>query len=267
MARTIETIQQGIIESIDPAGRNLSTSKYAEWRLLSHVVAVAIHLFEVVFDLFRTEVEQIAYTSAAGTTTWCVETCRQWQYGHKLAYNPKTAGYGYAADDPAARIIKMVAINERERTLYIKVAKQNDEGRMAPLSSAELQDFTAYMGKKLITGTPHVIISTTPDTIRYRLDVYYDPAYPQQMVLDNVLGAFEAFKTSLSYDARFYPQQLIDRVMAAGGVVTVGAHLIEHKTSEDGDEFEPVAVVQELAAGYFEYDAKDNTITLIMAGQ
>lgn len=265
MARSIETIQQAIVTDLNPAGRGLSTSKYAEWRLFSRVVATAINLFEVILDLFRTEVERKAYMSTAGTTAWFAEICRQFQSGHTLVYDPKTAGYGYATDDPAARIIKMVAINERERTLYIKVAKQDAEGRMVPLSDAERQDFTSYMRKRTIAGTSVVIITTPADIIRYNLEVYYDPGYPVQTVRDNVIAALVDFKLSLSFDARVYSQRLIDKVMSADGVVTVDPVAIEHKTSEPDAVFAPVGVFTELASGHFEYDENDNVLTLTPA--
>lgn len=274
MARTIEQIQQGIITSLNPAGNNLSNSKVAEWRLFTYVIATAIHAFEVVLDIFRKEIEDKAYTITAGTVAWYAEMCRQFQYGHTLVYNTKTANYDYKVVDHSARIIKMVAVNEREcetvidgvvyvkRELYIKVATQDTEGKMIPLSDAQRQDFIAYMKKKEVAGTSTVIITTTADIIRYNIEVFYDPAYPQQTIRDGVLAAFENYKISLSFDAKFYPQRLIDKIMSVEGVVTVDPKIIEHKTSEDNAIFKEVKVVTELASGYFEYDKKNNTLTL-----
>lgn len=111
-----------------------------------------------------------------------------------------------------------------------------------------------------IGSTEITTISTTADTIRYNIEVIYDPAVPRDTVEESVLGALDEFKTSLSFNAMFYPQRLIDAVMAADGVVTVHAVSMEHKTSADED-FEQVGIQVELAAGYFDYDDK-NTITL-----
>ena len=88
-----------------------------------------------------------------------------------------------------------------------------------------------------------------------------------QPTLDGLPGreqvgqALETFKTSLSFDAVFYAQRLVDAVMHAEGVVTVKVVRLEHKTSA-GADFAPVDVLAELAAGYFEYAAEGNTLTL-----
>ena len=49
--------------------------------------------------------------------------------------------------------------------------------------------------------------------------------------------------------------------MHAEGVVTVKVVRLEHKPSA-GADFAPVDVLAELAAGYFEYAAEGNTLTL-----
>lgn len=263
MARSIQTIQQEIADNI-VAGTShidgLSPSKVADWRLLSRVAATAVHAFEVVQDIFKAEIESKAYMNTPGTVPWYEEMSRRYQHGHKLVYDKKTASYTYAVEDLSARIIEVVAIVEKPQHLFIKVAKKSAEGKIVPLSDAEYRGFTDYWRTMRMGGTRITIISTTADTVRYDLVVYYDPSYPAESVEENVQIALDEFRTSLSFNAIFYTQRLLDSAMSATGVVTVDPQSIEHKSTENG-EYSPVGVSSELAAGYFDYD-DESVITL-----
>ncbi len=241
MARTINDIQQSIITDLQTYFPKLSTSKVAEWRLWTYVVAAAIHAFEIILDLFRQEVDELTAKITPGTKLWYAEMCYRFQNGHTLVFDKNTAQF-----------YKMISI---------RVAKTDGEGRIIPLDDSERRNLADYIDTIHTTGIPTTIVSTTADTIRYNLEVYYDPAVPSSVVREQVGQALETFKTSLSFDAVFYAQRLVDAVMHAEGVVTVKVVRLEHKTSA-GADFAPVDVLAELAAGYFEYAAEGNTLTL-----
>lgn len=261
MARTINDIQQSIITDLQAYFPKLSTSKVAEWRLWTYVVAAAIHAFEIVLDLFRQEVDELTAKITPGTKLWYAEMCYRFQNGHTLVFDKNTAQFYYEQDDPDSRIVKVVAVNEVYKMISIRVAKTDGEGRIIPLDDSERRNLADYIDTIHTTGIPTTIVSTTADTIRYNLEVYYDPATPSSVVREKVEQALETFKTSLSFDAVFYAQRLVDAVMHAEGVVTVKVVRLEHKTSA-GADFAPVDVLAELAAGYFEYAAEGNTLTL-----
>ena len=261
MARTINDIQQSIITDLQTYFPKLSTSKVAEWRLWTYVVAAAIHAFEIILDLFRQEVDELTTKITPGTKLWYAEMCYRFQNGHTLVFDKNTAQFYYEQDDPDSRIVKVVAVNEAYKMISIRVAKTDGEGRIIPLDDSERRNLTDYIDTIHTTGIPTTIVSTTADTIRYNLVVYYDPAIPSSVVREKVEQALETFKTSLSFDAVFYAQRLVDAVMHAEGVVTVKVVRLEHKTSA-GADFAPVDVLAELAAGYFEYAAEGNTLTL-----
>ncbi len=261
MARTINDIQQSIITDLQAYFPKLSTSKVAEWRLWTYVVAAAIHAFEIVLDLFRQEVDELTTKITPGTKLWYAEMCYRFQNGHTLVFDKNTAQFYYEQDDPDSRIVKVVAVNEAYKMISIRVAKTDKEGQIIPLDDSERRNLADYIDTIHTTGIPTTIVSTTADTIRYNLEVYYDPAVPSSVVREQVGQALETFKTSLSFDAVFYAQRLVDAVMHAEGVVTVKVVRLEHKTSA-GADFAPVDVLVELAAGYFEYAAEGNTLTL-----
>ena len=95
MARTINDIQQSIITDLQTYFPKLSTSKVAEWRLWTYVVAAAIHAFEIILDLFRQEVDELTAKITPGTKLWYAEMCYRFQNGHTLVFDKNTAQFYY----------------------------------------------------------------------------------------------------------------------------------------------------------------------------
>lgn len=261
MARTIKEIQDGIILSLqEQSGLSLSTSKVAEWRLWTYIVAVAIYTFEIILDAFRLEMDALTYKITPGTVRWYAEMCYRFQNGHELAFDADKAMLYYPQDDADARIVKVVAIREETNRLVIKAAKQDDTGKMVPLSLEERHNFAGYIDAVKFAGVDTNIISTTGDKIRYRMEVYYDPSTPATTVNENIVSALETFKSSLGFDSMIYTQKFIDAVMHAEGVITCKLLSMQRKGSTDKDFIE-VDICSELVSGYFEYDA-ESSLTL-----
>lgn len=260
MARTIKDIQDSIALELQNKKLKLSDSNVAEWRLWTYVFAAAIHSFEVILDLFKKEIDIITNKITPGTIRWYAEMCYRFQNGHELLFDNKTAMLYYAVDDPKARIVKVVAITESESGLIVKVSKTDDTHKIIPLSSDELYNFGGYIDSVKFAGVNAEVVSTTADLIRYDIEVFYEPSIPVTSVQKNVEQTLTGFKTSLSFDAMFYPQQMIDAVMAVDGVVTVNLRSISCKGTPDAD-FVSVGVMAELYSGYFEYDQPNCSLT------
>lgn len=165
MARTINDIQQSIITDLQTYFPKLSTSKVAEWRLWTYVVAAAIHAFEIILDLFRQEVDELTAKITPGTKLWYAEMCYRFQNGHTLVFDKNTAQFYYEQDDPDSRIVKVVAVNEVYKMISIRVAKTDGEGRIIPLDDSERRNLADYIDTIHTTGIPTTIVSTT--AIRY----------------------------------------------------------------------------------------------------
>lgn len=264
MARTINEIQQTMMDGIVAERPDLSSSAAAEWRLWTRVVATAIYLFEVVLDRFRTEVDETADKIAPGTVRWYIEQCRRFQDGHELLFDEKTAQLYYAEDDPEARIIDVVAVTEGADALSIKVATLDDQNRIVPLSADQLRNFAGYIDAIKFAGVEVTVVSTTADAVRYDMEVFYDPTVPATTVRERVVNALDAFRTGADFNATLYRQRFIAAVMAAEGVVTVDLKKLERKGAS-AEAFQTVAVADELEAGYFDY-TDDSTLSFTSAG-
>lgn len=260
MARAIKEIQTAIHAELTAARPDLSASRTAEWRLWTWIVATAIALFEIILDRFRCEIDAAADKITPGTVRWYAEQCKRFQNGHELLFDDNTAQLYYAEDDPAARIIDVVAITETPERLSIKVAKLDAAGRIVPLTADELHNFRGYVDSIKFAGIETVVVSTHADRVRYDVDVFYDPAVPVTTVRARIVAALDAFRSALGFNSMLYRQKFVAAIMAVEGVVTVELRRMERKgTSMDG--FLPVGVADELEAGYFDF-TDDSTLTL-----
>lgn len=257
MARTVAEIQDVIILNLTKRGYKLSTSKVAEWRLWTFVVAASIQAFEVILDLFRKEVDELTNKITPGTIRWYAEMCYRFQNEHELLFDDKTAMLYYSVDDPKARIVSVVAITEGVNKLVVKVAKLNSEGRIVPLDEDEKYNFTGYIDAIKFAGLQTEVVSTTADLIRYEVEVFYDPAVPVTTVRSEVESAIANFKTSLGFDSTFYRQRFAEAIMAVSGVITIDLKSVSRKGVSDV-AFVPVPVFSTLESGYYDYDAASN---------
>lgn len=261
MARTINEIQNEMINALQvKSGLTLSSSKVAEWRLWTYVVAAAIHTFEVALDIFKSETDLLTNKITPGTARWYAEMCYRYQEGHELLFDENTAMLYYEQNDPESQIIKAVAIRENDNKLTIKVATQNEDNKIIPLNQEELYNFTAYIDSIKFAGMGVNVVSTSEDSLRYNLDVYFEPSVPTTVIRSNITKALEQFKSSLGFDSMIYKQRFIDAVMSASGVVTCDLKALDRKGATD-DRYIPVSIYSELEAGYFEYD-KNSILTL-----
>lgn len=261
MARTIEHIQQEMIADLQAGtGIALSTSKSAEWRLWTYVIAVCIHSFEIVLDLFKKEVDAQTDRITPGTARWYAEMCYRFQDGHELLFDDKTAMLYYERPDAEAQIIKVVAIREETRKLIIKAATNNREGKIVALSQEQLCNFANYIDVIKFAGVDINVVSIKEDKIRYSMEVYFEPAMPAEMVRAHILAALEDYKVSLGFDSRIYRQRFIEAATRTDGVVTCNLLSLERKGATD-ESFQSVDLFAELESGYFEYD-KDCLVTM-----
>jgi hypothetical protein len=260
MARTITQIQGEIAAQILADKDNASTSRVAGWRLWARVVAGAINAFEVILDLFRREVEDKVSKIAPGSLPWWRDMCLRFQNGHEVKFNPKTAELYYEVDDPAARIIEVVAITEGRNSVTLKVAKLDDDNHVVPLDIEEMGNFDDYIAAINFAGLGVSAVSLPSDLIRYDIEVFYNPAYPAAIVEENVRAALAEFRIPQTYDAKFYPQQMEAKILTAAGVVTTDMNSVEQKKATE-ENYTPVGLLATLWAGFFEY-AEDSVLTM-----
>jgi hypothetical protein len=213
-----------------------SSSKVASWRLWVFVISVAIWVHEKLWDVFKEEIEELALQAISGNTYWYLRQVFSFQYGHDLALiNNK---FQYAVIDEDARIITRAAIVDANGELRIKIAKNNDLGNPTPLDNAEKNAFTAYMNKIKFAGTKLLIINDNADSLRFDLELYYNPLLGYENVKTNVENAIKTHLANLEFNGALNIVKFTDSIQLAAGVTDLVIRSIEARYG--ALEFKPI---------------------------
>lgn len=240
MARTISEIynqisttisSQVILQELQPEVDDSQTlltdltspSKVANWRLWKWIVSVAIWVHENLWDLFRSEVDNIVESARWGSLPWWQQKCLDFQYGDSLEFIDRK--YQYIDIDPEKQIIKRAAAVESGRLVILKVAKLSGNDPVK-LSGEELTAFQSYINKTKPPGTNTLIRSLDPDTMKLSYTIYYDPAILNSsgvLLSDGstkpVEDAINNYIAGIVWDGTFKNTKAVDSIQKATGVV------------------------------------------------
>jgi hypothetical protein len=227
MARTVKEIHQGILDSI--AGDAIlntelnSGSKVAIYRLFSFVIATAIWLHEVLFDEHKAEVNSILATKQTHNLNWYAEKAKMFEYGNALVPD---SDY-YDPIDEEAQIVSHAAVDEINGTLFMKVAKDNEDD-LAPLSTAapdELTPFTEYIKTVKDAGVKINIVSDNGDDLKMVVDIWYDPLVIDEegklLINSSKEPAKDTIKNyikNIPFNGEFIPAHLVDALQTTEGI-------------------------------------------------
>lgn len=251
MARTIEQIKQQIIDekNAQPELSSLnSPSQTAVYNLWMYLTAVAIFLLESLQDIFRTEIDDIAFRAKPGTRQWVRKKTMEFQYS---ATTPQVAELTpefivtYPVVNTALQIITRCSVTtSNNRIVRIKVAKSTPP---EPLITAELNALDEYVELWNNAGVAYNIISLNPDRIRVEAEVYYDAQYTQTIMQGNVIDAINNFIRNLPFDGSLSVQKLVDSIQAVAGVMDV--KIIQLKVRAEAVPFASASLLYDLATG------------------
>lgn len=178
MAQTKEEIYQALVaeKEADPAlGFLTSTSTAAEWRLWLYVFAEVTRTIQVLWDLFKAEIEGIVSAAQPGTLEWYAKKAKEFQYGDDLQIINNVLTY--STIDPAKQIIARVSVTENaEGEALVKVAKLAGS-QLVALSTPELAAFSTYLDRYQFAGSTISAVSFQTDLLKLPLAIYYNPLF------------------------------------------------------------------------------------------
>lgn len=206
-----------------------STSRVAIWKILFYAIAFCINALEVIYDLFKTETEDIIATLKPHSARWYAEKAKEFEYGYNLVaesdYYDNTGLTQQQIDDSA--VVAYSAVVEQIRGIRIKVARLVGS-ELAALPTPELTAFTAYMEQIKDAGIKLLITSTAADNIKSTLRIYYnaqvlgaDGSRNDGTDATPIQTAFKNYLKNLPFNGLFVPQLMIDHLQAVEGVVIV----------------------------------------------
>lgn len=277
MARTVETIYSIIIsekeslsslDGLTPSNDNYQNllnaidagSAVSEWRLWAYIQAVQIHLLEVLFDLFKEEIDEKAAAAIVGTLPWYQKIALEYEPGVSLVL--LNSRWVYESPDESNRLIKAAAAVANGSTIFIKVAKGDggDPEGLTALSGAELTAFSGYIQDRGFAGDIFNISSLNGDTLEVEISIYYDAFLGGPTVEAAVEAAIEVYTGALDFDGVVKAIKLIDAIQAVEGVRDV---VVTSLTGKNGVNTTVFTREYETKAGYITYDSGNSTITMI----
>lgn len=274
MARTLENIITELIAKkeaeIGLAGLT-STSKVAIWRLMIYVVAFAVWSLEILFDEHQTEVNTILSQLKPHTARWYRNKALAFQYGFDLY--PDTDVFNKENKTPeqitASKIIKYSAVTEatNESRLIVKIATEDGDGLLSPISEPQKESFDAYINEIRDAGLKVTVVNYLPDILRLNIKIYYDPLVltSNGVAITGINSgkkpveiALKEFMKELPFNGELILSSLVDKLQLTEGVAI--PHLVSAASKwidDDGlgyGNFENISVKKIPVAGYFQIE-------------
>jgi hypothetical protein len=224
MARSIDTI----IADMDAeqaaqtglSGLN-SVSNSAIYTLWKYIVAAQMYLLEVLWDLFKADLETIVTNAAVGTNQWFKSKMLLFQYDAttpQVLQVDSNFAVNYTTIDATKRIVTRCAVKTTAtRTVLIKLAKSEPP---VALSAPELVAANAYVDDLAFAGINYIISSTASDKLLVDASIYYDGQY-SAVISTNVITSINTYLANIDFDGSFKLSALVDAIQTTVGVTDV----------------------------------------------
>lgn len=238
MARSVKEIQEEIIRyknTVPELKRLNSRSATAIWRMWVFVVAVAHYAHELLFDLFRNEINETLNKRIQGTAEWYAQKALEYQDGSELAIVNAGSQLGYSPVQESLRLVTRASYREERDNngrLILKLAKGGVED-LQKLSGVELLRIEKYFEKIKFAGTNLALSSLDPDILVPRVTVFHNGILSNESVYDNVRQAVEKFIQTIPFDGVFYVTKFIDAIQAVAHVTDVQVQSIVIRSFAD----------------------------------
>ncbi len=265
MARTIETIQQEMFDSIS-ANENLvllnSISKVSIWRLFIFVVAFSIWVLENLFNTHKKEVDDIINAKFPHRASWYRTKAKAFQYGFDLITDTdKYDNTGFADEQiETSKIIKYSAVTKNAGQLLMKIATEIN-GVLSPIPPEVKEAFDAYIEEIADEGVNYIVVNNLPDILLLKLQIFRDPLVLSDTGMSIVNGkypvedALKEYMKELPFDGELVLAHLVDKLQKVEGVripnvVNAESQVIDVSIG-DYKPAQPITVKTVPESGYF----------------
>lgn len=228
-----------------------SNSKLSIINLLTYVVAVCIHTYEAILDVFQVKLAEVLNGRINGTPDWYVLMAKKFQYnpvtetGDELTFNEDTMKIEYAQIDTSHRIIEKAAwqTEANGNSLTLKVCKQNDNSNEVnngipymQLSDYELTAFRMFIQQIKFIGADIYCESCPGDIVTIVADknspIFYNDSYvTAAQALSELQQALIDFANEMEYNGMFYYQQVLDVIRKTEHITDIGNAIKIYVTS------------------------------------
>lgn len=264
-----------------------SNSKLSMINLLTYVVAVCIHTYEAVLDLFQVKIANVLNGRINGTPDWYALMAKKFQYnpvtssGDELIFNENTLKIEYSKPDASRRIIEKVAWerDENDGSLTLKVCKANTNSEeidngvpYMPLDDYELIAFKMYIQQIRFIGADVYCESCPGDILTIIADkdspIFYNDSYvTAAQAIASIKDGLIEFANAMEYDGYLYYQAILDVIRKTEHISDIGNNIkiyLRRYNMIDGvyDQSVPLNGRAKLKSGYIRL-LDENSISLI----
>ncbi|KMQ70306.1 hypothetical protein [Chryseobacterium koreense] len=235
------------------------------------LIDIFVFLFwtlEKLFDNHKSEVTGILKVLKPHTARWYRQKALDFQFGFDLY--PDTDVFvneGFSQEQIAnSKIIKYSAVTEAstESRLIVKIATEDGNGELAPISAPQKESFDTYIDEIRDAGVKVTVINYLPDILRLNIKVYYNPLVLTSNGVSILTGkkpvedALKAFMKELPFNGELILSALIDKLQQTEGVdiphlVNAASSWIDSTGTTYG-AFENIAVKKIPTSGYFKIE-------------
>lgn len=264
-----------------------SNSKLSMLNLVTYVVAVCIHTYETLLDLFQVKLAETLNGRINGTPDWYAVMARKFQYnsvteqGDELVFNEDTMKIEYTEIDTSHRIIEKAAweTGDDGDSIVLKVCKANDNSNelnngipYSPLNYSELTAFRMFIRDIKFLGATIYCESNPGDILTVVADrrnpIFYDDSYiTAAQALSGIQAAMIDFVNGMEFNGMLYYQSVLDAIRKTEHIVDIGNSLRVYLSSyntKDGAYDSPVELIgrARLKGGYVRLLDTDGSITV-----
>lgn len=215
-------------------GFDANFSKVSIESMLFYAFAFAVWSFEMILDLFKTEIQAKVDGAYIANSAWWHAQAMAFQKGIALVMNPTTFVFSYPAIDATKQIIKRVAVRQNIEgsgacKVQLFVATETG-GVIAALADADKGLFEAYASVIKPAGVLVDVITGTGDVVDFVITIDYNP-----LIIDStgkliiganypVIDAITAFISALNandFGGNLNITKFMDAIQLVDGVVDV----------------------------------------------
>lgn len=228
-----------------------SNSKLSIINLMTYVVAVCIHTYEAVLDLFQVRLAEVLNGRINGTPDWYALMAKKFQFnnvtqeGDELRFNEDTMKIEYVVPDASHRIVEKAAWqwDEDGQHLILKVCKANTNSTelnngtpYMRLSNNELTAFKTFIQGIKFVGANIYCQSSPGDILTIVADkenpIYYDDSYvTASQALDALKQDMINFVDTIEFNGLLYYQAVLDAIRKCEHISDIGNNIKVYITS------------------------------------
>lgn len=264
-----------------------SNSKLSMINLLTYVVAVCIHTYEAILDLFQVRVAEVLNGRINGTPDWYAIMAKKFQYNHvtetgdELVFNEETMKIEYSKVDASHRIVEKAAwqTDADGRALTLKVCKANDNSNEVnngipymQLSDYELTAFRMFIQQIKFVGADIYCESSPGDIVTIVADknnpIFYNDSYvTAAQALAELQQSMIDFANEMEFNGMLYYQSILDVIRRTEHITDISNSLriyISSYNTADRKYDDPVELTNRirLKSGYIRLLDTDSVMTI-----